>query len=110
MILSLTQVACARGGRLLFARLSLDLAPGGAVIVTGPNGIGKSSLLRLAAGLLAAFEGGGMGGAPGGLMNEDMGVGGGGKVGEEVVMRGREDGGGGVRGGGVEGCGPRPRH
>jgi heme exporter protein A len=57
VILGLSDVACARGGRLLFARVSLSLAAGGAVIVTGPNGIGKSSLLRLAAGLIAPFEG-----------------------------------------------------
>nr|WP_276040103.1 heme ABC exporter ATP-binding protein CcmA [Sphingomonas sp. GM_Shp_1] len=55
--MALSDVACARGGRLLFARLSLTLAEGEAVIVTGPNGIGKSSLLRLAAGLIPPFEG-----------------------------------------------------
>ena len=32
--------------------LSLTLAPGEAAIVSGPNGVGKSSLIRLAAGLL----------------------------------------------------------
>ncbi|WP_230483278.1 heme ABC exporter ATP-binding protein CcmA [Sphingomonas sp. Leaf21] len=57
MILSLSDVACARGGRLLFAHASLTLSAGDAAIVTGPNGIGKSSLLRLAAGLIAPFEG-----------------------------------------------------
>ncbi|MBB4609866.1 heme ABC exporter ATP-binding protein CcmA [Sphingomonas yabuuchiae] len=57
MILELHQVACARGGRLLFTQLSLTLGAGEAVVVTGPNGIGKSSLLRLAAGLIAPFEG-----------------------------------------------------
>lgn len=57
MTLRLSRVACARGGRLLFANLSLTLDAGGAVVVTGPNGIGKSSLLRLAAGLIAPFEG-----------------------------------------------------
>ena len=57
MILALSQVACARGGRLLFAGLPLSLDEGEAAIATGPNGIGKSSLLRLAAGLIAPFEG-----------------------------------------------------
>ena len=50
-------VTCARGGRLLFADVSFALAPGDAMRVTGPNGVGKSSLLRLAAGLLGAERG-----------------------------------------------------
>lgn len=55
--LAFDRVACLRGGRLLFEGLSFDLAPGGAALVRGPNGIGKSSLLRLAAGLLAPAAG-----------------------------------------------------
>lgn len=55
--LRLDAVACRRGGRLLFSGLSFDLAAGDAALVTGPNGIGKSSLLRLIAGLLPAFQG-----------------------------------------------------
>lgn len=50
-------VACARGGRLLFEGVSLALGHGDAALVTGPNGVGKSSLLRIAAGLLAPFAG-----------------------------------------------------
>jgi heme exporter protein A len=50
-------VACLRGGRLLFEGLDLVLGAGGAAIVTGPNGVGKSSLLRIAAGLLRAASG-----------------------------------------------------
>ena len=72
MILSLTRVACARGGRLLFAGVSLDLTPGEAMIVTGPNGIGKSSLLRVAAGLLAPFDGMVVRSAPVALMTDDL--------------------------------------
>ncbi|MFN3677165.1 MAG: heme ABC exporter ATP-binding protein CcmA [Sphingomonas pseudosanguinis] len=72
MILSLTRVACARGGRLLFAGVSLDLAPGEAMIVTGPNGIGKSSLLRVAAGLLAPFDGMVVRSVPVALMTDDL--------------------------------------
>ncbi len=50
--LSFDGVSCQRGGRMLFERLSFALEPGAAAVVSGPNGIGKSSLLRLAAGLL----------------------------------------------------------
>jgi heme exporter protein A len=51
------RVACLRGARLLFEDLSFALDPGDAALVTGPNGIGKSSLLRIAAGLLDASAG-----------------------------------------------------
>jgi heme exporter protein A len=56
-LLALRQIACVRGGRLLFEGLDLNLGPGEAALVTGPNGAGKSSLLRLAAGLLRAAAG-----------------------------------------------------
>lgn len=55
--LAFRDVACARGGRLLFEALSFALAPGQAALVTGPNGAGKSSLIRIAAGLLAPTSG-----------------------------------------------------
>lgn len=55
--LAFDRVACARGGRTLFEGLSLALDAGGAAVVTGPNGVGKSSLLRIAAGLLAPAAG-----------------------------------------------------
>jgi len=37
--------------------LDLDLAAGQSALIAGPNGIGKSSLLRIVAGLLAPFAG-----------------------------------------------------
>jgi heme exporter protein A len=46
-----------RGGRTLFTGLSFTIAPGDAALVRGPNGVGKSSLLRIAAGLLAPAAG-----------------------------------------------------
>lgn len=46
-----------RGGEMLFADLSLSLGSGEALIVTGPNGVGKSTLLRVIAGLLAPDAG-----------------------------------------------------
>lgn len=55
--LALTDLACRRGGRLLFAGVSLTVASGGALVVTGANGCGKSSLLRVIAGLLPPFAG-----------------------------------------------------
>ncbi|MGU3389591.1 heme ABC exporter ATP-binding protein CcmA [Sphingomonas sp. M1A8_2b] len=57
MTLRFETVACVRGGRMLFSNLSFALAPGDAAVVTGPNGVGKSSLIRLAAGLLTPSEG-----------------------------------------------------
>lgn len=50
-------LSCFRGGRLVFADLSFDLANGDALVLHGPNGSGKSSLLRLMAGLLQPLEG-----------------------------------------------------
>lgn len=56
-LLQLDAVACVRGDRLLFENLSLALNPGDALWLRGPNGVGKSSLIRLAAGLLRATAG-----------------------------------------------------
>jgi len=56
-LLRLDNVACIRGDRLLFERLSLTLGRGDALWLRGPNGAGKSSLIRLAAGLLRPAAG-----------------------------------------------------
>jgi heme exporter protein A len=55
--LVLDGVTCVRGQRMLFADMSLALGPGEAAVVTGANGVGKSSLIRIAAGLLAPAAG-----------------------------------------------------
>jgi heme exporter protein A len=56
-LLELRGVACRRGGRLLFTGVNFGLNAGDALILSGPNGVGKSSLLRLIAGLLDPFAG-----------------------------------------------------
>ncbi|WP_338425710.1 heme ABC exporter ATP-binding protein CcmA [Sphingopyxis kveilinensis] len=56
-LLRIDQLACIRGDRLLFENLSLTLNRGDALWLRGPNGVGKSSLIRLAAGLLRPAAG-----------------------------------------------------
>jgi len=55
--LAANDLACRRGDRLLFRDLSCRLGPGEALQVVGANGIGKSSLIRILAGLLTPFAG-----------------------------------------------------
>src|SRR6266404_3422048 len=50
-------LACRRGERLVFAGLSFRLPAGGALVLRGANGSGKTSLLRLLAGLTAPAAG-----------------------------------------------------
>lgn len=55
--LTAENLACQRGGRVVFRRLSFEVRAGEALVVTGPNGAGKSSLLRQIAGLVEIAEG-----------------------------------------------------
>jgi heme exporter protein A len=55
--LAVNDLACRRGERVLFRSLSFELKAGEALQVVGPNGTGKSSLLRILAGLLSPFAG-----------------------------------------------------
>ncbi|NGX97583.1 MAG: heme ABC exporter ATP-binding protein CcmA [Candidatus Afipia apatlaquensis] len=48
---------CVRGGRSIFSGLDFEVPAGQALAVTGVNGAGKSSLLRIVAGLLPAAGG-----------------------------------------------------
>jgi heme exporter protein A len=50
-------LVCNRGGREVFRNLSFDLSTGEAMVVTGRNGAGKSSLLRMIAGLVRIAAG-----------------------------------------------------
>jgi heme exporter protein A len=57
MRLSGRGVRCVRGGREVFSGIDFEVSSGEALAVTGANGVGKTSLLRLIAGLLTAAGG-----------------------------------------------------
>ncbi|MBT3371033.1 MAG: heme ABC exporter ATP-binding protein CcmA [Rhodospirillaceae bacterium] len=50
-------IACDRGERRIFSGLDFQVSPGQALVLRGPNGCGKTTLLRTAATLLKAAAG-----------------------------------------------------
>jgi heme exporter protein A len=91
--LVVTDLACRRGGRLLFEGLNFRVAPGGAVQLEGANGTGKSSLLRLLAGLLAPAAGTISGGGARGWLGHDVALKGRMRLIDELTHWARLDGG-----------------
>lgn len=55
--LAATDLACRRGDRILFRGLGFALGAGDALHLSGANGIGKSSLMRILAGLMRPYAG-----------------------------------------------------
>jgi heme exporter protein A len=56
-VLAASELECVRGDRTLFTGLSFAVAPGVGLLVQGANGVGKTSLLRIAVGLAAPAHG-----------------------------------------------------
>ena len=55
--LSGQNLRCVRGGREIFAGLGVEVSGGEVLAIVGANGAGKTSLLRMTAGLLAPADG-----------------------------------------------------
>lgn len=56
-MLQAARLTCQRGDAVLFRELCFALAPGEVLLVRGPNGSGKTSLLRILAGVAAPAAG-----------------------------------------------------
>lgn len=56
-MLEARNLACQRGDRVLFSGLSFTLSPGELLQVAGPNGSGKTSLLKILCGISSPAEG-----------------------------------------------------
>lgn len=56
-MLRVRDLAVARGGVPVLEGVSFDVAPGQALVLRGPNGVGKTTLLRTLAGLQPALSG-----------------------------------------------------
>ncbi|PZN96530.1 MAG: heme ABC exporter ATP-binding protein CcmA [Alphaproteobacteria bacterium] len=89
--LTVADLACRRGDRLLFQGLSFRVDPGAALHLEGPNGSGKSSLLRILAGLLAPAGGSIAGGGSRGFLGHDVALKPRMKLGEELAHWARLD-------------------
>lgn len=57
MVLSVSDLACARGGVPVLQGVSFTLNPGEVLLLRGPNGSGKTTLLRTLAGLQPPISG-----------------------------------------------------
>lgn len=56
-MLSVSHISCVRADHTLFSGVGFDLAPGQCLHLEGDNGVGKTSLLRILAGLSPAAQG-----------------------------------------------------
>lgn len=57
LLLEARNLACQRGDRVLFSGLDLTLSSGELLQVSGPNGSGKTSLLKILCGISSPIEG-----------------------------------------------------